>query len=76
MVKATQYVRWFETLNNRDVPLVGGKNASLGEMISTSQDYLILAPWLPVIPGVVIAVLVIGFSLFGDGIRDALEEGT
>ena len=48
----------------------------LGEMISTSQDYLILAPWLPVIPGVVIAVLVIGFSLFGDGIRDALEEGT
>jgi len=47
----------------------------LGEMISTSQDYLILAPWLPVIPGVIIAVLVIGFSLLGDGIRDALEEG-
>ena len=46
----------------------------LGEMISTSQDYLIIAPWLPVIPGVVIAILVIGFSLFGDGIRDVLEE--
>ena len=45
----------------------------LGEMISTSQDYLIIAPWLPVIPGIVIAVLVIGFSLLGDGIRDALE---
>jgi peptide/nickel transport system permease protein len=48
----------------------------LGEMISTSQDYLLMAPWLPVIPGVIIALLVIGFSLFGDGIRDALEEAT
>jgi pyruvate,water dikinase len=27
------FVRWFETLSNRDVPLVGGKNASLGEMV-------------------------------------------
>lgn len=29
----TTYVRWFETLGMQDVPLVGGKNASLGEMI-------------------------------------------
>jgi pyruvate,water dikinase len=28
-----QYIRWFETLGRQDVPLVGGKNASLGEMI-------------------------------------------
>jgi peptide/nickel transport system permease protein len=42
-------------------------------MISSSQDYLIAAPWLPVIPGVIIAIMVIGFSLLGDGIRDALE---
>jgi len=28
-----EYVRWFEELNKRDVPLVGGKNASLGEMV-------------------------------------------
>jgi peptide/nickel transport system permease protein len=45
----------------------------LGEMISNSQDYLITAPWLPIIPGIVIAVIVIGFSVLGDGIRDALE---
>jgi len=45
----------------------------LGEMISTSQDYLISAPWLPIIPGVIIALAVVGFSLLGDGIRDALE---
>jgi len=28
-----QYIRFFETLGIEDVPLVGGKNASLGEMI-------------------------------------------
>ena len=27
------FVAWFEALNNRDVPRVGGKNASLGEMV-------------------------------------------
>lgn len=27
------YVRWFDTLRNNDVGLVGGKNASLGQMI-------------------------------------------
>lgn len=26
------YVRWFDTLTNADVPIAGGKNASLGEM--------------------------------------------
>ncbi len=45
----------------------------LGEMISSSQDYLIAAPWLPVIPGLVIAIVVIGFSILGDGLRDTLE---
>jgi peptide/nickel transport system permease protein len=44
-----------------------------GEMVSSYQDYLITAPWLPVIPGFVIALGVIGFSLLGDGLRDALE---
>ncbi len=27
------YIRWFNTVTMRDVPLVGGKNASLGQMI-------------------------------------------
>lgn len=29
-----KYIRFFEELRNADVPLVGGKNASLGEMVS------------------------------------------
>ena len=27
-----QYIRWFDEISIDDVPLVGGKNASLGEM--------------------------------------------
>ena len=27
-----RYIRWFEEIGIEDVPLVGGKNASLGEM--------------------------------------------
>lgn len=44
-----------------------------GEMVSLYQDWMISAPWLPLIPGFIIALGVIGFSLLGDGIRDALE---
>jgi pyruvate, water dikinase len=33
MAKHPTYVRWFEKLSARDVALVGGKNASLGELI-------------------------------------------
>lgn len=32
MSKHESYIRWFDTLTVNDVPIVGGKNASLGEM--------------------------------------------
>jgi len=32
MQEATQFIRWFDEISINDVPLVGGKNASLGEM--------------------------------------------
>jgi len=44
-----------------------------GEMVSAYQDYMLTAPWLPIIPGSIIAMGVIGFSLLGDGLRDMLE---
>jgi phosphoenolpyruvate synthase/pyruvate phosphate dikinase len=28
-----KYIRWFETLGSDDVSMVGGKNASLGEIL-------------------------------------------
>ena len=38
------YVRWFEKLGSNDVGVVGGKNASLGEMISTLKGKGIRVP--------------------------------
>jgi len=32
--KSKKYILWFKEISKRDVPLVGGKNASLGEMFS------------------------------------------
>ncbi len=44
MAEETGSIRWFEQLGNRDVPLVGGKNASLGEMVGTLKAEGILVP--------------------------------
>jgi pyruvate, water dikinase len=38
------YIRWFEEINSQNVGVVGGKNASLGEMISTLKDKGIVVP--------------------------------
>ena len=45
-----------------------------GAMVSAYQDYLVSAPWLPLFPALVIGIVVVAFSLMGDGIRDALES--
>lgn len=45
-----------------------------GAMVSAYQDYLISAPWLPLLPAVIIAFVVIGFSLLGNALRDAIES--
>lgn len=37
-------IRWFSTLTVKDVPIVGGKNASLGEMLRTLQPEGIRVP--------------------------------
>ena len=38
------YVRWFEDLSSDDTALVGGKNASLGEMISALKEHGVRVP--------------------------------
>jgi pyruvate,water dikinase len=39
-----RYIRWFEDLTGEDISLVGGKNASLGEMMAGLQDVGIRVP--------------------------------
>lgn len=47
--------------------------ASWGNMISGGLDYLRVAPWLSLSPGIVITVTVLGFNLLGDALRDVLD---
>lgn len=39
-----RYIRWFEELRREDVATVGGKNASLGEMVQTLKEQGIRVP--------------------------------
>lgn len=44
-----------------------------GYMLAGSRDYFNRAPWLMTLPGLAIAVTVLGFNLLGDGLRTALD---
>ena len=46
---------------------------SWGSMVSASYGFLQLAPWAAIVPGIAIALAVLGFNLLGDGLRDALD---
>ncbi len=54
------YILWFDALNMKDVPKVGGKNASLGEMISQLSAAGIRVPG--------------GFATTADAYRDFLQQ--
>ncbi|KAF0818974.1 MULTISPECIES: nickel transporter permease [unclassified Cytobacillus] len=44
-----------------------------GAMLSDGRDFLFTAPHIALFPGIAIALIVLGFNLFGDGLRDALD---
>ncbi len=44
MAKENNYIRWFEDLSSKDVAMVGGKNASLGEMIRSLKKEGVRVP--------------------------------
>jgi len=46
----------------------------LGTMISYGSQYLPEKWWLTVFPSFALFFLILGFNLFGDGLRDALED--
>jgi peptide/nickel transport system permease protein len=48
-------------------------NPSWGSMVSSSYGFLQQAPWAAIFPGIAIALVVLGFNLLGDGLRDALD---
>ena len=50
-----------------DVPSWGGMLAVAG------QKYVEVSPWLVVFPSIAISLVVFGFNLFGDALRDVLD---
>ncbi len=46
---------------------------SWGSMLSIGRGFLHVAPWYSIFPGLAVMLLVMGFYLLGDGLRDALD---
>ena len=46
---------------------------SWGSMLSEARNFMELDPWLALAPGSAITLAVLGFNLFGDGLRDILD---
>lgn len=44
-----------------------------GTMLAESRKNFLRAPWTVLVPGLAITTVVLGFNLFGDGLRDALD---
>jgi peptide/nickel transport system permease protein len=47
--------------------------AEWGKMLSDAREYITSDPQVMLFPGLAIMISVIGFNLFGDGLRDALD---
>jgi peptide/nickel transport system permease protein len=45
---------------------------SWGLMISEAKEYMFFSPWIIMIPGIALFVLVLGVNLLGDALRDML----
>jgi len=44
-----------------------------GAMLTDANEYLQVAPWLAIVPGIAIVISALGFNLIGDGLREALD---
>lgn len=48
---------------------------SWGLMIAEAKEYMFFTPWVIMIPGITLFVLVFGINLLGDGLRDLFGTG-
>lgn len=52
------------------------QTAEWGRMLTYAQAELAIAPWLAFLPGACIAVTALGFTLFGEALREAMDPRT
>lgn len=48
--------------------------SSLGKMIGDGRDYLINAPWIALVPSLVVVMITLSFQVAGDALRDRMDE--
>ncbi len=48
-------------------------DASWGYLLKAAQQYMGSAPWLSILPGLMILLIVLALNFLGDGLRDALD---
>jgi peptide/nickel transport system permease protein len=46
---------------------------TIGNLLNESRQYLRVAPWLAVAPGIALFLILLGSRLFGDALRDVLD---
>jgi len=46
---------------------------SLGSLVRNGVDYMETAPWILLIPGSLLALILLAFNFLGDGLRDAVD---
>lgn len=46
---------------------------SWGNMLSADTQYMVISPWLAIVPGLAIALTVFAFNMLGDSLRDWLD---
>lgn len=46
---------------------------SWGSIMSSGRSYIAMAPWVVIFPGLMVMIVVLGFNLFGDALRDSLD---
>jgi len=69
MEQNAKYIRWFEQVGIEDVPLVGGKNASLGEMYRELKDKGVKIP-----NGFAVSAEAYQYVIHSGGVLDELKE--
>jgi len=76
MVQATATLAW-GILDEASLGFLGlgvqPPTPSWGALLTTGRQYFYQAPTLPIFTGLAVLIVVFGFNLFGDGLRDLMD---
>lgn len=48
-------------------------NADYGSMLARARNFMTIAPWMIIFPAIALVLLIVGFNLVGDALRDVLD---